>query len=300
MTEFKTLQLNDKEIIDKYIGSYEYGTYEYAFSTLYMWRKMCNPYYAILQDSLIIRKEEKEKGQYFMAPIGASDEKITAIVAELSKIKAGSGNMPYLFRDIEEDYLQKFISIYGDKVTYVEDENNFDYIYEVNELIELPGKKFHSKKNHFNSFKKTYDYIVKDIKDEDTAAKCIHFAGQWLKEKSGVTEELKYELTVIEDIITNSEALGIQGMAVFVQDEVVAFSLGEKLKEEMAVIHIEKGNSDYKGVYAFINKVFLHKYFADVKFVNRQEDLGIKGLRKAKQSYHPVKLEKKFNVNIEV
>ena len=300
MTEFKALQLNDKKIIDKFVGSYGYGTYEYAFSTLYMWREMCKPQYAIMQDSLIVRKQEKEKGQYFMAPIGYVEEKLTFIIDELSRIKKSSSSMPYLFRDIEEDFLNKLICIYGDRVTYTEDENNFDYIYDVSELIELSGKKFHSKKNHFNNFIKSYDYYIKDISDEDTAEKCIYFAQQWLKEKTSVSEELRYEQRVIEDIIKNYKELDIEGMAVFVQDQVAGFCLGERLKEDMAVIHIEKGNSDFKGVYAFINNVFLNKYFSDIKYVNRQEDLGIKGLRKAKQSYHPIKLEKKFNVNIEV
>ena len=99
-------------------------------------------------------------------------------------------------------------------------------------------------------------------------------------------------------MIHNLSNLNLEGMAVKVNNEIAAFTLGEKLNENMSVIHIEKGNNDYKGVYAFINRMFLNNYFKDVATVNRQEDLGVKGLKKAKQSYNPIRLEKKYNVNI--
>jgi hypothetical protein len=299
MTEFKILQLDDKDVFNKYLKTYKYGTYEYAFSTLYMWRHMCNPQYCILQDSLIIKKDEKDKGRYFMPPITLEDNKIKNVIDELIKIRNTGEGMSHLFRDVEEEFLSTLISIYGNRVKYLEDEDNFDYIYDTSELINLSGKKYHGKKNHYNSFIKTYPYEIKDIKEEGIGEQCIYFAQKWLESKSNVDEELIYEQKAIEDIILHGKDLNVEGMAVIVADKVAGFSLGEKLRDDLAVIHIEKGNNDYSGIYAFINKVFLERYFNEVKYVNRQEDAGIKGLRKAKKSYSPIKLEKKFIVDIE-
>ncbi|NLZ49613.1 MAG: DUF2156 domain-containing protein [Clostridiales bacterium] len=300
MTEFKAIELEDKELFNKFFERYTFKTYEYAFSTLYLWRDMCKTSLAVINDALIIRKEERNKGQYFMAPIKAERQKLKDIVQELMEYKKASTNMPFLFRDIEEEFLLELKSLFGDKVEYEEDTNNFDYIYSTSELIELSGKKFHGKKNHFNSFVKSYDYEIKDIKEENIGEQCIFFARQWLENKEDANYQLQYELKVIEDMILNFHKLDLEGMAVKVNNEIVAFTLGEKLNEDMAVIHIEKGNNDYKGVYAFINKMFLTNYFSDVTTVNRQEDLGVEGLRKAKESYNPIRLEKKYNVNINI
>lgn len=298
MTEFKPIELGDKELFNKFLKTYTYKTYEYAFSTLYLWREMCKTSLAVIHDALIIRKEEKNKGQYFMAPIKAEKHKLKDIVQELMEYKKTSTNMPFLFRDIEEEFLSELQDLFGDKVEYEEDVNNFDYIYSTAELIELSGRKFHGKKNHYNSFVKNYDYEIKDIKEENIGQQCIFFARQWLENKDNVSFQLQYELKVIEDMIHNLSNLNLEGTAVKVNNEIAAFTLGEKLNENMSVIHIEKGNNDYKGVYAFINRMFLNNYFKDVATVNRQEDLGVKGLKKAKQSYNPIRLEKKYNVNI--
>ncbi|MDP4090298.1 MAG: phosphatidylglycerol lysyltransferase domain-containing protein [Bacillota bacterium] len=300
MTDFKELQLGDRELFNSFLKDYSFGTYEYAFSTLYIWRKMCRVYHSVIQDALIVKKDDDEKGQSFMAPIGYREENLKLIIEDLLEMKKEIPNMPYLFRDVEEDFLAKLTDVYGEKVKYVEDDGNFDYIYDTEELISLSGKKFHSKKNHFNSFITSYSYNIKDINEHDTAEECIKFAGQWLDDKTGKTDELMYEVRAIEELINNRSVLNIEGMAVYADGVMAGFTLGERLNDNMVVIHIEKGDNNFRGIYAFLNKVFLDKYFSDVKYVNRQEDVGIKGLRMAKMSYHPVKLEKKYNVNIEV
>lgn len=300
VTEFKELQLSDKKLFHGFLGEYGFKTYEYAFSTLFVWRHMCKVYHSIIQDSLIVKKEDKVKGTYFMAPIGYEESRLQSIIGQLVDIKKNTADMHYLFRDVEEEFLSKLIDIYGDRIKCIEDDGNFDYIYDTQELISLSGKKFHSKKNHFNSFITSYSYYVKDMSEENTGEQCIKFARQWFEEKTAKTDELAYELKTIEDLINFRRELNIDGMAVYAEDKLAGFTLGEKLSSNMAIIHIEKGDNDFRGIYAFLNRVFLDKYFSDVKCINRQEDVGIKGLRKAKMSYNPIRFERKYNVNIEV
>lgn len=296
--KFKKLKIEDKEILDQYISKHKFKTYEYSFTTLYLWRNMCGVEYAVVDDGLIIKKHQVGKGEYFMVPVGYDRDKLPEIINKLKDYKSKSYDMQNLFRDVEEDFLEEFKELFDGNIEYMEDIDNFDYIYETEKLISLSGKKYHSKKNHYNTFVSSYSYRVADMKEEGVAKDCIEFDRFWNENRNTSTAQLDYELDGTIDLIENRENLNIEGMAVYVEDKVVGFTIGEKINEDMVVIHIEKGDFNYKGVYAFINKTFLEKYFSKVKYVNREEDLGVVGLRKAKSSYHPVKYEKKFIVNI--
>ena len=296
--EFKKLDIEDREIFQKYIGKYEFGTYEYSFLTLYIWRKMLNVEIGIVDDALIVKKYEKQKGSYFMQPIGYKKENLRGIVYKLNEIRRKDDSFKSLFRDAELPFLYELMDIYNDKVCLCEDINNFDYIYNSEDLASLGGKKFHKKKNHYNQFVGNYKYEVKDLCEEEVVGDCIDFSQAWYDERQEDDEQLEYELESIRGILPNCKILGLEGLAVYVDGKIVGFTVGEKVNNNMAIVHVEKGDFKYSGVYAFINKTFAERYLSDVKFINRQEDLGVKGLRKAKRSYNPVKLEKKFIVDI--
>ncbi len=178
-------------------------------------------------------------------------------------------------------------------ISIEEDRDNFDYLYESEKLIKLSGKKLHGKKNHYNSFIKNYNYEVKDIKEDVVISDVITAAEKWYQ---GNKDDyiLKSELQGIKDVVKNMNELKTTGIAVYVEDEIVAFSLGEKLNDNLAVVHIEKADVAYSGVYSFVNRAFVDRSFSDVRLINREQDLGIAGLRKSKLSYHPFKLEKKY------
>jgi len=297
MVEFKPLSLEDRDLFLKYIGNYEFNTYEYSFLTLYFWRKMCNVEYAVIDDALIIKKTEIKPGSFFMQPVGSRDLKKT--IYSLLEIKNKDSNFKTLFREIELPFLNNLIETFGlDKVSFCEDINNFDYIYNANELITLAGQKFHQKKNHYNKFIRTYNYEVKDITEKGVASDCIDFAHRWFEANGSNDYQLKFELEGIEDVMRYIDILNIKGLAVYVEGKIAGFTLGEIVNDKMAIVHVEKADAEYKGIYAFINNIMAKTHFSGVKYINRQEDLGIKGLRKAKRSYNPVKLEKKYIVDI--
>jgi hypothetical protein len=298
MQQFKTLELEDKILFEEYLKGYSFSTYEYSFSTLYLWRKLCNIEYSIIDNALIIKKTEKNKGSYFMYPLGVKKDKLKELVLKLNNLKMSINGMKDLFRDIEEPFLEELREVFEDKLKYYEDENNFDYIYEGKKLIDLSGKALHGKKNHYNQFVNLYNYELRDLNNESTAKDCIDFSNKWSEVKEQLSEQLKREMDGIKDLIENQNKLPISGIAVYVDGKIVGFTIGEKVNNKMAIIHIEKGDADYKGIYAFINKTYVEKYLSGVEFINREEDLGIEGLRKAKMSYHPVKLEKKYIVNL--
>jgi hypothetical protein len=298
MIQFKTLELSDKDIFEKYIKDYKFSTYEYSFLTLYLWKNLFKVEFGFFDEVLIIKKTESHTGTYFMEPIGYKEDNLKTVIDELLKIKQEDSNIKALFRDIEESFLIKLKELYGERITIEEDEDNYDYIYESEKLISLSGKKLHSKKNKYNQFIKTYDYEVKDIRDKAVIDDCIEFEAKWNLDKNNLDDQLVIEEQGIRSVLENLQVLNAIGMAVYVQGEIAGFTIGEIVNKEMAIVHIEKGDVSYQGIYAFINKTFVEQYLSEINYVNREEDRGVAGLRKAKLAYHPVRLERKYIVNI--
>lgn len=294
---FNLLTIDDKPVFDKYLRDYRFETSEYSFTNLIIWRKGCDISYTIYNGTLIIKKRDFKGNYHFMQPIGYKKEDLRCIVEKLREYKT-ENRMPYLFKDVENSFLDELKEIYGDDIDIKQDVDNFDYIYASEKLIDLSGKKLHSKKNHYNYFIKTYNYTIRDFSEPGVKEDCIKASEAWHEEKNNGDEYLAYELEGIKEIIANSDRLNLNGMAVYVDDSIAAFTIGECVNKDMAIVYIEKGRSDIRGIYTFTNKVFVENYLNTVKYINREQDLGIEGLRKAKKSYNPLKLEEKYCINL--
>lgn len=296
---FKCLSLEDKEIIEKYIDKQTLESYEYLFSSLYMWRKLNNVKYAIIDDALVIEKNEENKGTFYAKPQGYDKERLTMLTDLLIERNLNYTDRDYLFGDVDEEFIQDLKKYTDLKFDVIEDVDDFEYVYSTEELVELKGKKFHAKKNHCNAFEKSYQYTVKSISDEKTILDCLNLLHKWHEEVAvTVDKEMLMEIDAIRDLFKEIQHLDLKTIAIYVEDELTAFSVGEIVNEKMAVIHVERGEINYKGVYAFINRKFIIDSFSTTQFINRQEDTGNEGLRKAKQSYHPVKMVKKYLIKL--
>lgn len=293
MIQFKQLELEDKEVFETYLKPYTFQTSEYSFTNLFIWRKGCRIEYTILNNALIIKKRDFSGHTYFMQPIGYKKDSLKELVEELIKLKEEL-KLDYLFGDVEEAFAKDLNEVLGEIFVIEEDRDNFDYIYESSKLAALSGNKLHKKKNHYNHFIKNYSYEVVEI-TEQNAAECIAMAEEWYNGSSD-NEHLLHELEAIKELLTNKSRFDYQGLAVIVDNKPAAFTIGEKLNENMAVIHIEKANSDINGLYTFINKAFVEMCYKDVLYINREQDLGIENLRKAKESYYPVKMGIKYKI----
>jgi len=297
MIEFKTLKIEDRDVFIKYLGNYTFETYEYSFLTLYLWKEYCSVEYGFLKDALIIKKSEENKGSYFMQPIGFLEKNLPEIISVLMQIRKKDPNFKSLLRDLEEPFLNLLKKKYGTKVLYYEDEGNFDYLYSTKKLIDLTGQKLHKKRNQYNQFVNTYNYKIRDISDDGVREDCLNFSVSWLEEQKVKHKEIIFELEGIRDILNYPGVLKALGMAVYVNDKIAGFTVGEKVNRQMAVIHVEKGDTRYHGIYAFLNKAFVENYLSDTIIINREEDLGLAGLRKAKTAYDPLRKIKKFIVD---
>jgi hypothetical protein len=262
-----------------------------------MWRKI----YAIewtVEDDVLWVKASWEGNTFMlppfapsMAPVGRTIDKVIAYFA--------LNGWPFEIRGMENDIKSWFEELKPGYFNYENDRDNYDYIYNSQDLIELAGRKYHSKKNHVNSFRKHYaDYQYLPLTTEWTD-KCIVNIIEWCR-KRGCTkgDSLDCEKNAIIEALTHFTTLGFQGGLITLDDKVEAFTFGEAINNDTAVIHVEKGNPDIKGIYAVINQEFCRENWQQFTYINREEDMGIEGLRKAKESYQPVKMIEKLNVTV--
>lgn len=292
MENFKPLTLEDKELFDKYSKLINTKSYEYAFSSLYLWRNLCNIKYIVIDNCLIVQKNEEDKGQFFMMPYGYKKETLQSLVENLKSISTKNNGQIYLFGDIEGSFINDLKNYTNFTFQIIDDRDDFEYIYRTKDLINLSGKKYHSKKNYCNYFANNYKYDVKIIDCESIVKDCIQLLTYWHKKKIINTKELCIEITQIEDLLYKLNDLNLKSIAIYVDDKLAGFSIGEIINDT-AIIHVERCDIKYKGIYPFINREFLKLSFSDTIFVNRQEDCGSLGLRKSKGSYCPCELLKK-------
>lgn len=300
--DFRKIELQDKDLFLKYLGDYKFYTYEYSFTTLYLWRHYLNVEFAVNEKFLVIKKRRNKLGSYFMEPLGYKECDLKDIVEELAEIRK-KYDMEYLFRDVEESFLNKLINIFGNRIEYKEDENNFDYIYNTEDLATLSGGDLKKRRTKYNVFVKNYDNLhVEHIgnRESDKAIKlqCEELSQKWYDEEIIKNEEIYYELKGSKELLNNNDFLNIKAMAVYLENKLIGFSIGEVINNDYGFVYIEKCNKSYDGIYEYINKAFVQKYFLNTKFINRGEDLGDLGLRQAKIGYRPVKLIRKYIVNL--
>lgn len=297
--QFKDLSLEDKDIINQYSKNSNIESYEYLFSSLYMWRKLNKVKYNIIDGALVIEKNEEGKGTFYAQPIGYRKEDLVKLIDKLIERNEEFTDREYLFGDVDENFINDIKKYTDYKIEVKEDVDDFEYVYKTEDLINLRGRKYHGKKNHYNSFVKTYEYEIKDINNDHIKKDCINLLHKWHDEMlQTVDREMCMEIDAIRDVFKEIHELDLETIAVYVDDELAGFAIGELVNDKLAVIHAERGEIQYKGIYSFINKEFLVKSFSKTEFVNRQEDAGNAGLRKSKKSYYPTKMVKKYLVKI--
>ncbi|MCC0683250.1 phosphatidylglycerol lysyltransferase domain-containing protein [Clostridioides sp. ZZV14-6345] len=296
---FKYIELNSKKELDPYFDLVDYEACEYCFSTLYMWQHVYKTGYYIGEDFAVL-VGEYEGDSFSILPLAKKD-KLPEVVDFVLEYFSRNNKKIYL-RGITTEVVEFLKEKYPDRFEYIEERDLFDYIYDAESLRTLAGKKNQKKRNHINYFLKEYAgrYEAK-LLDKENFDECLVLMKEWesnKEENDEFDESMDDELIGIKKIFNHYDILKdkVKVFGVYVDGKLEAFSIGELLNPNMALIHIEKANPDIRGLYPFINQQFLVSEFKDVEFVNREEDLGIEGLRKAKLSYHPCRFVEKYSV----
>lgn len=289
MLDFREITIEDKALIESYTSMRDIRTSYYNFTNLFLWRNFTNCRICEKDGFLIIAARMRDY-QYCYFPIGQGD--LSQIIGKIMQHFGGSVD----FFPLDLAMKEELLPILG-RQTAVEDcRSQYDYIYPRESLATLAGKKLHAKRNHINKFKKLYEYEYRPLTPE-LFGECLRLSETWWNNQENHGPYTEKE--VIEDTFRYFDRLGLRGGSIFVGGEMAAFSVGEKHHGDTALIHLEKADTSYDGAFAVINQEFIQNAFEDVELVDREEDMGIAGLRKAKLSYQPSELLEIFRLQPE-
>lgn len=274
---FRKLVPEDKELFDKYKSKTSKYS-ENSFVTLYLWDKYYNLHLCEEDGFLFIRFTIDGKNQYLF-PMGEGDLKkaFEKVMNEEEKVT---------LRFITEEQKAFIEESFPDKFTFTLREDLCDYVYETERLTSFSGKKLHGKKNHVNFFEKTYNYTYETVTEEVAIKECKPLLLQWIDEKTKNLNPIEHD--AMEKIFDNYKLFNLTGGVIRIDGEIVAMTFGERLTGDTVLVQVEKAKEDIRGAYPMICKLFLENEWNDTTFVNREEDMGIEGLRKAKESYCPI------------
>ncbi|MCT4593756.1 MAG: phosphatidylglycerol lysyltransferase domain-containing protein [Anaeromicrobium sp.] len=302
----KKISLEDKDLFEKYIYNNNHKTSGLSFTSLFMWKDVNDIRYEIINDYLCIRAlnylTEEGDPQYFVfPPLPLHKYNLDTLYGTLKILEDifNENNQKLTIKLAPEEYIDYFKKINMGNVIIKEDRENFDYAYLSDNLANLKGRKYQSKRNHLNYFYRTYSFQYKPL-TKDLIEECILLNDNLIENKvfeNNMAEELIfYERNAIKEALYNMDTLDFKGGVILVNDKVEAFTLGYKINPNMMVVHIEKANPSIRGLYQAINQQFVQNECYDVTYVNREEDMGLESLRRAKLSYRPDEMIKKFDI----
>ena len=298
---FKKLEKADKEIFDKFFSARYYENAEYNFTNLFMWREMLDLRWAVEDDVLFVLSANESRIAAWQ-PFGAVEKMQDAITKILSWSKENCGEKDFAFVVVEKNFVEELEKYPHAKFNITAERDSFDYVYSAQDLINLSGRKFHGKKNHLNSFRKDFPTAEYLPITAEIIPKCRDELNRWYelhKKENPDDEFIGYEQAAIHEIFDNFDDFKLKGGAILLGDKVVAFTFGEQLNSDTAVIHVEKADPAVRGAYTAINQNFIAAEWSNMTYINREEDMGLDGLRQAKESYHPVKMIEKYFVTVE-
>jgi hypothetical protein len=302
------ITLEDRPLLEEYLQGFDYKTSGLSFSSLFMWRNINWFSWKIIGDYLCIAaidNLEPEMNLHFMFP------PLTKTGCyEPGKLRETILEAKAFFESKNEDFVMMLVPFHMNEIlsrampgelTFEADRPNFDYVYNTEDLIHLRGRDFHAKRNHLNYFLNHYTYeYVKMTPDMAPAA--MQFIREFNKRKNlsdpHERELLEMEEEAMKDVFVNLDTVGYLSGVILIDGKIEALSVGGKLGSKTVTVHVEKANIEYRGLYQAINNEFCKHMASHVKRINREEDMGLPGLRKAKLSYNPVKLIEKYIVKI--
>lgn len=291
MIEFKPVNPTDRALFESFYDCKDIRNAESSFVNLCAYSFIYHGEYAIVNNCLVTRIHfDYGKRISYHYPIGKDcQEEVLEALIEDAKLKNYEMSLLCHPSDIAEDLKPRF--------EFAPQRDFFDYLYLRSDLENLKGKKYQPKRNHINKFKTLYDWEFKILGSQDKT-ECMKLEREWIAnnvlKNPNMEQDYKNEEKIVEYLFDNFDELGIFAGAIKVDGNIVAFSLGSSIKHDTFDTHIEKANRDFDGSFAMINQQMAEHLPENFVYINREEDLGIEGLRKAKQSYYPFQLIEKY------
>ncbi len=262
----------------------------HTLATMFIWG---HAKYAVVDGFFVFLAKYGEKYVYPF-PVGDGDLKH---IIELLMLDAKERNIPFRLSGLNNADAEAVKNLFPDKFIFTSKRDHEDYIYLLDDLKFLSGRKFHQKRNHLNKFKLLYhNYTVETI-SEDNIPAVWDFALKWFNSRNN--EDIAYEQQALKRAFDNYSLLGFEGIVLSVNGQVIAFTLASQTSNDTFDVHFEKADTSFDGAYTAINNFFatyISEKYPLIKYLNREEDMGIEGLRKAKLSYNPHHMQERISV----
>ncbi len=274
--EFRPITIDDKDLFDEFFRRYPPIISEMTFTNLFSWRNSKGHQFALIDDHLLIKAHD-----FYYQPVGARPDEMMRKMLEKDNI---------IFDRVEKSIADKHQDLHVE-----ETKDMFDYVYEVKDLVELKGNKYEAKRNQIKQCESLSPEVC--MLDESNIHDFFDLQDRWC-ELRGCEDDspLEAENEAIKEALHNFRKFKLIGVCIRKDDDIQGFAIGEKLNDNAFVEHFEKGDTRVKGIYQYTLREFSKKIPGRFRFLNREQDLGIKGIRKAKESYYPVKMVKKCSV----
>jgi hypothetical protein len=294
--EFHRVTLEDREWMNELFIKENSKSADYNFTNIFIWDSIYHQSVARYKD-YVLTKLEMEDDIYYAFPVGKGP--IWEVIDRMKEDAAYHGH-PLKVGGVTKEHLAKLDAAGIPYQNLHESEEFADYVYDIESLVTLSGRKLHAKRNHISHFQKNYDWRFEVI-TPDNIGRCKEIYDEWMKHLDGEErdESVYEEREALHMAMTHFEALHLSGGMILADEKIVAFTVGDRLGADSFLIHFEKADRAMQGGFAMINQQFaqyISEQFPDVKYINREEDMGLESLRKAKMSYNPCMKVKKYEL----
>jgi len=285
MLDFKLFTFDMVDSVKPFFDKINTYCYEYNLSYLLLWREVEDIHIAIDEEDLFIQQRASHS---FLLPLS---DNIPKAIGKLENHCKESG-IPFYLKSVPAEA----ISSLPEDLIKERDRDLDDYLYTFERLSGLRGKHLQAKRNHISQFEKAYEYTV-ELLSKESERECLGMDDYWSSLHKMYSQEVNEERMAIVNAFKYWDILDLKGLAIRIDGKIAAFTIGEVVRDgREAIVHFEKGNIDYMGIYSAINNLFVKQCLEGVTYINRQEDVGIEGLRKSKLSYHPEAMAEKWIV----
>ncbi|MBQ5761023.1 MAG: DUF2156 domain-containing protein [Clostridia bacterium] len=298
MLDFRKLELSDQAAITPYLNADGVIMSDRTFASLYIWREVYGVQICFKDDLLYFLSDDVSGLRTYYMPLclgGCCD--LPRAMAEI-EADAEAHGQPWQVVLVTTGGMEVIEAAYPGKYEFIADRDGYDYIYDAEALRTLRGKKYQAKRNYVNRFKNLYEdrWEYRPIDPVADREMLLAYTIEWGRARSGdgYQEDYDHELGAINTALTHYEELHMCGGILFVDGKIAAYTLGSVYAEGIMDVLFEKADVSIDGAYPMINNQFAIHEFEGFKLINREEDLGIEGLRTAKLSYNPVQLTEKY------
>lgn len=291
MIDFQPVTVANKEEYDRFLLDGKERGCEYSFANLYLWGRQRG---AVVHDQLVLFSQYNRRTVY-PYPAGAGDKKkaVDAVIED-----AKQRGIPCRLTGLNQGDMAHLESLYPGQFRFHCDRDSYDYVYGIDDLADLKGRKYQRKRNHFNRFRTEFPYYTVQPLCQQNLSAVRQMVENWFETRMQEDPEGDYhmERAALKKALDNYEALGMEGLALMDGTDVLAMTMGSRLSPNTMDVHFEKARPGVDGAYAVINCEFaryMREKNPQIRYLNREDDMGLEGLRKAKLSYYPDHLVEK-------